>query len=356
MKVLPAILITIWIITLTLAAGRYGVGAELEFDFSRMLPGAVPDGFVQALCGDGRLPEWTVVETVSPQAQAGTNPPVQATVRGLTQLVPDRTDERFPLLIYEPAVMSDFVLTTRFMILGGETAQMAGIAFRVQNPSNFYVIRASATGNNFKFYKVVNGMRGELIGPTVSISTGRWYELKIECTGNQIRAWLDGTQLLPTLSDNTFRRGKLAFWTKSDSLVLFGPTRVEYAPVEWPARQLVRDALNRFNRLLGLHLYAVPPGSTSIQVVASSDPDRVGRPARAEAGETLRTGQVFMSKDRSSVAVLLPVRDRNGDPVAALEVQMTSRPFQSTQGVLARAQPVVQFIQSHIKDRSDLFQ
>lgn len=356
MKARHAILITGWL--LTLVASRRVIGAELRFDFSGMVPGVVPEGFVPALCGEGRAPEWKVVDTVTASGleRSGTNPPVQASARGLTQLVPDRTDERFPLLIYEPVLMSDFVLTTRFMILGGETAQMAGIAFRVQNPSNYYVIRASATGNNFKFYKVVNGLRGELIGPAVPISTGKWYELRIECTGNQIRAWLDGNQLLPTLSDNTFRRGKLAFWTKSDSLVLFGATQVEYTPVEWPAKQLVRDALGRFNRLLALHLCAIPPGSTNIQVIASSDAARVGRPARTEAAETLRTGQVFMAKDKGSVTVLLPVRDRNGDPVAALEVEMTERPFQSTQGVLARAQPVLQFIQTHVKDWANLFE
>ena len=34
---------------------------------------------------------------------------------------------------------------------------MAGLAFRFQNASNFYVVRASALGHNLRFYKMVNG-------------------------------------------------------------------------------------------------------------------------------------------------------------------------------------------------------
>jgi hypothetical protein len=71
----------------------------------------------------------------------------------LAQTSKDQTDERFPILIYDGEIFQDFKLTTRFKIVGGMAEQMAGVVFRFQNASNFYVVRASALGHNVRFYK-----------------------------------------------------------------------------------------------------------------------------------------------------------------------------------------------------------
>ena len=94
-----------------------------------------------------------------------TGAPVVARKAVLAQLAQDPTDEHFPLLIYEGETITDFTLTTRFKTVNGVVEQMAGIAFRIQNETNYYVVRASSLGNNVRFYKVVNGQRGPLIGP-----------------------------------------------------------------------------------------------------------------------------------------------------------------------------------------------
>ena len=57
---------------------------------------------------------------------------------------------------------------------------MAGIAFRIQNETNYYVARASSLGSTFRFYKVVNGERGEMHGPEIAIRPAVWHQLTIE--------------------------------------------------------------------------------------------------------------------------------------------------------------------------------
>jgi hypothetical protein len=136
----------------------------------------------------------------------------------LGQLSKDPTDERFPMLVYEGETFGDFSLTTRFKIVSGVAEQMAGIAFRWQDEQNFYVIRASALGRNVRFYKVVNGERSRPIGPEVEVARDQWHELKIHCKGTEIRCELNGREVLPPLNDSSFRHGRIAFWTKSDSL------------------------------------------------------------------------------------------------------------------------------------------
>ena len=136
---------------------------------------------------------------------------------------------------------------------------MAGVAFRIQDEKNFYVLRASSLGNNFRFYKIVNGERGPLFGPEIPIPTNIWHELSIECKGTQIRCFLNGNQAIPTLTDTSFTAGKIAFWTKSDSVSYFCDTRIVYTPREPLAQVIVRDTVKKYPRLLGLKIYV--PGS-----------------------------------------------------------------------------------------------
>src|SRR5207247_698730 len=129
-------------------------------------------------------------------------------------------------------------------------------AFRVQNEANYYVVRASSLGNTFRFYKVVNGERGPVVGPETPISSGTWHELGIECKGNQIHCQLDGKELI-TLEDkaNPFTSGKFAFWTKSDSVSYFSETKIVYTPRELPAQSLLRELVKKYPRLLDLKIY-----------------------------------------------------------------------------------------------------
>jgi hypothetical protein len=148
----------------------------------------------------------------------------------------------FRLLIYDRMRFGDFTVTTRFQMVEGVVAQMAGLVFRYQDPNNFYAIRASALGQNVRFYKVVGGIRSNPIGPTIPVRRGVWYELEITCQGNKIRAKLNGRDVLPELTDTSFAVGKIGFLTKSDAVSHFADLRISYTPREALAEVLVRDA------------------------------------------------------------------------------------------------------------------
>src|SRR5262245_41430008 len=221
-----------------------GLAAEKKFDFGLYQEGNLPPGFRSSVTGKGKPGEWQIVLDEVPPQLAPINPdaPVRTKRGVLAQLAQDPTDEHFPLLIYEGETFDDFTLTTRFKTMRGVMEQMAGIAFRIQNESNYYVLRASSLGNTFKFYKVINGQRGSIIGPEIEIPSGVWHELGIECKGNSIHCLLNGKEAMPPLTDSSFIRGKIGFWTKSDSVSYFSDTRIVYTPRQPPAQQLVREA------------------------------------------------------------------------------------------------------------------
>ncbi len=326
------------------------LGAERKFDFGMVQENALPPGFRSVVTGLGRPGEWKVIlEDTTPLLPPLTpNAPSVAKHPVLAQLAQDPSDEHFPLLIFEEETFDDFTLTTRFKTVGGDKERMAGIAFRIQNETNYYVVRASSLGNTFKFYKVVNGQRGNVIGPDISIPSGTWHQLSISCKGNEIRLLLNGKEVIPTLTDHSFASGKIGFWTKSDSVSYFCDTKIEYTPRELPAQAIVREMVNKYPRLLGLQIYIPGSEPATTRLVGSKDEQEIGKPGGTTDHAAIADGGSYYGKGKQSVIVTMPLRDRNGDRVAAVRLIMKSFPGQTEDNALARALPLVKEMERRI--------
>jgi hypothetical protein len=271
-----------------LLAALPAFAAERKFDFSVVREHELPPGFRSAVTGQGRPGDWRVLlDDVAPLLEPLTpNAPSVAKRAVLAQLAEDPTDEHFPLLILEEETFGDFTFTTQFKTVRGRKEQMAGIAFRIQNETNYYLVRASSLGNTFKFYKVVNGQRGELIGPQTPIPSGVWHQLSISCKGNEIRLLLNGKELIPPLTDHSFTSGKIGFWTKSDSVSYFADAKIVYTPRELPAQVIVREMMEKYPRLLGLKIFVAGQAPEQTRLIGSKDEKELGEPG----GETEHAG------------------------------------------------------------------
>ena len=332
------------------------LAAERKFDFSAVPDGQTPSGFRNAVTGQGKPGDWKVIlaETASAIPPRTAQAPAVTKQAVLAQLAQDPSDEHFPLLIFEDEVFGDFTLTTRFKTVSGKKEQMAGLAFRIQNETNYYVVRASSLSNTFRFYKVVNGQRSAPIGPEAIIPSGMWHDLSVECKGNQIRCLLNGKELIPLLTDNSFARGKIGFWTKSDSVSYFTDAKIVYTRREMPAQTLVRDVFKMYPRLLGLKVYVPGADPKTTRVIASAAEKDLGQPGTKSEQAVIGNGQTYYGKEKDSVSVIMPLRDRNGDPIAAVRVVMKPFPGQTEQNVIVRAVPVVKQMQAHVQSMQDL--
>ena len=333
-----------------LLAALPAFAAERKFDFSVVREHELPPGFRSAVTGQGRPGDWRVLlDDVAPLLEPLTpNAPSVAKRPVLAQLAEDPTDEHFPLLILEEETFGDFTFTTQFKTVRGRKEQMAGIAFRIQNETNYYLVRASSLGNTFKFYKVVNGQRGELIGPQTPIPSGVWHQLSISCKGNEIRLLLDGKELIPPLTDHSFTSGKIGFWTKSDSVSYFADAKIVYTPRELPAQVIVREMMEKYPRLLGLKIFVAGQAPEQTRLIGSKDEKELGEPGGETEHTVIDQGGVFYGKGKQSVVVTMPLRDRNGDRVAALRVIMKSFPGQTEQNAVARAMPIAREMERRI--------
>lgn len=336
------------------------MGAEIKFNFGDFSDsGQLTNEFQSALAGGGRPGDWKIVTDEVPSVFKpffSSNAPTMNHIPVLAQVDTDPTDERFPMLVYKKENFKDFTLTTRFKIVSGVAEQMAGVVFRYQNESNFYVVRVSALGHNLRFYKVVNGQRGNFVGPPLDVSTGAWHSLTVHCEGNRVTCWLDDNLVMPPLQDDQFDSGKIGFWTKSDSLTYFGDTKITYTPIVPMAQLLVQNIMEQEPRgILGLRVYMLDKTGTP-RIAASNAGSDVGKAGTDAEKGAINNGSIYFGRGQGTVAVTMPLTDRNGDPVAAVRVELKSFLGETRDNALTRARMIVNKMQDQVLSSQDLEQ
>lgn len=332
--------------------------ADLLLDFATLPTGAPPSHFRPALTGRGPAPDWKIIQVASTSALPAL---IDATAAArsqtvMAQLSTDATDERFPLLVYTAEEFADFTATLKFRTVSGRTERMAGLAFRLRDPNNYYVIRASSLGNTLRFYKFVDGVRSEPIGVDLPIPAGEWHSLEVSARGNHIQCRLDGREVMPMLTDTSFTRGHLALWTKSDSISHFASLQVTYDLLKTLPQRLVERAMEKFPRLLEVSVYARQDGNTLC--MASTDPAQVGRPPAGKAMENqaLDDGVVSAGVQGGTASTIFPLRDRNGDPLFAVRLKLKSFAGQTEANAASRGRPVSEELEQMVRaaERGDL--
>jgi len=337
-----------------LLLGLPAAGAELQFNFGELAANGSLTNFHAELLGGGGPVAWKVLPGEAPSAFAPLTPGAPSTPGGsvLAQTSQDTTDERFPMFIYDGEKFRNFQFTARFKIVSGVAEQMAGLVFRFQNASNFYVVRVSALGKNVRFYKVVNGLRSDPIGPACTLAAGAWHELAVQCEGIHITVWLDGQPAMPILGDNTFADGKIGFWTKSDAVTYFADAHIKYTPIVPAAQAMVDSIMRQQPRILGLRIYTLT--SDSVTVLASKDPAERGQRGTGAELAAIQDGTVSFGRDRDAVLVTLPLHDRNGENVAAVRFRLKSFFGETQDNAVMRARMILKLLEESCSAADDL--
>ena len=184
-----------------------------------MKPGSPPTSFTFAHTGQGGPGQWKVVS--DPTASGG---------HAIEQTSTDRTDYRFPLAIHEADFPANVDVQLRFKAISGKVDQAAGIAVRVRDKDNYYVVRANALEDNIRFYRVVKGKREQLEGANLKVTPNEWHALGLKAEGSQFTVTYDGKTLYRATDKTLDQGGKVALWTKSDSVTRFDQIKVTPLP------------------------------------------------------------------------------------------------------------------------------
>jgi hypothetical protein len=191
-------------------------------DFESMALGSVPQDWAFAQAREGEPARWAVVRDADSPAQGNV----------LAQLSTDRDFRRFPLAIYVGPEVADGEIAVRFKSVSGGAAMAAGLVWRYQDESNYYVVRADALRENIVLFKVENGRRRELgsfgqrtpddeFSVRLDIPDREWRTLAVSFSGSRFRVLFDGMELFE-VEDSTFMQGgRVGLWTMADSVSYF---------------------------------------------------------------------------------------------------------------------------------------
>jgi hypothetical protein len=81
-----------------------------------------------------------------------------------------------------------------------------------------------------RLYKVTNGDRRQFAGVSAKVPSGKWQELRLKVQGSRFEVFFDGKSLY-TANDATITGGgRVALWTKSDSVTHFDDLRITPLP------------------------------------------------------------------------------------------------------------------------------
>ena len=173
-------------------------------------------GFEPMQTGPGSPGRWRTVADAD--ATAG---------RAVEQSSDDPTDGHFPLLIRMATAPADVTVRTRIKPGSGTVDQAGGLAVRLLDRNNYYLVRANALEGNVRFYKVVAGRRTQLAGADVPVAAGVWHDLALTARDDRFTVSFDGRDLFSATDATIGTPGKVAFWTMSDSVTRFDRLDVE---------------------------------------------------------------------------------------------------------------------------------
>jgi hypothetical protein len=178
----------------------------IEIDTSVMQTGGEQEAFTFWRTGQGAGGKWTVV-----------GDPTAAKGHAIAQIGKDRTD-RFPLAVYQPFSGKNLEISVRFKPVAGTVDEAGGVALRLLTPDDYYVARANALEDNVRFYRVVKGKREQLASANTKVTANQWHTLAFKAEGDRFTVSFDGKALI-SAQDGTFPdAGKVALWTKADSV------------------------------------------------------------------------------------------------------------------------------------------
>jgi hypothetical protein len=136
--------------------------------------------------------------------------------RVLVQREPKNT---FNVIVAPLGPYSDVDVSMKFKPISGREDASGGIVFRFAD-GKYYLVRANALEDNFRFYYYDGGRRMLASARVQAPALGQWHAVRVTAVGDRVQAWLDGALLLD-YRDQRFRAGRIGLWTKADSVTAF---------------------------------------------------------------------------------------------------------------------------------------
>ena len=144
-------------------------------------------------------------------------------------LLQQATKNTFNVIVAPLGPYTDVDVSMRFRPISGREDASGGIVFRFAE-GRYYLVRANALEDNFRFYYYEGGRRMLATARVRAPQLGEWHSVRVVAVGDRVQGWLDGALLLDQ-RDARFKAGRVGLWTKADSVTAFDELTVRGTPM-----------------------------------------------------------------------------------------------------------------------------
>jgi hypothetical protein len=181
--------------------------------------GGPPAEFELPPLGRGTHGRWTVVQDAT--ALAGI---------AIEQAGVQTSEDRFPLAISRTASVKNAEISVRLKADGGKSDQGGGIALRLRSPDNYYLVQLDALRDRVLFSLVSDGAPEEIVAVDADIASHSWHTLTVRAKDDEFVVSLDGTWVFTGFDKALSHAGRIALWTKGDSITRFDSIAITPLP------------------------------------------------------------------------------------------------------------------------------
>ena len=140
------------------------------------------------------------------------------------------TEDRFPLAIHKTASLKNAEISLRLKAAGGKSDQGGGVAVRLRTPENYYLVQLDALRDRVLFSLVSNGASEEIVGVDADIASHSWHTLTVRANDDEFVVSLDGSWVFTGFDKTLSQPGRIALWTKGDSITRFDSIAITPLP------------------------------------------------------------------------------------------------------------------------------
>jgi hypothetical protein len=188
----------------------------------------------------------------------------------------------------------------------------------------------------------------------IALPKDGWYHLELTCQNNTINGRINGNNFEPLkFINNPPGPGKVGFWARGDTDCLFAMSSVAL-PVSF-AQSVLNEVTLTNKYLQQVELAAIRTGKKTPEVAAATNLKQVGQPAHANCRDTIENGTVIYSEGRDAVEVIMPVKNVDGEIMAAARMFLKPGKLITKTRHRARASAVAIKLGEQIQTRAKLF-
>jgi hypothetical protein len=121
---------------------------------------------------------------------------------------------------------------------------------------------------------------------------------------------------------------------------------------------VIDEMLAAYPRLRGLKIIAPKTAgdSAAMVVLGSTMATDLGQPGEEVHQSVFKRESIYYHKGKENVTLVMPLRDRNGEMLGAVELLMESFFGQTESNAIGRAMPIVKVMQTRIQTAKDLLE